>query len=124
MLFFRPERVSEAIGLLAEHDEARCLAGGATLVAMMNAGLVAPGALVSLSRIPELAGIAAGEDGGLRIGAMTRHNQTAGSTLFRDGQRVVPAAAARIANQVVRNMGTMGGSISFADPAAATSAGR
>lgn len=118
MLFFRPARVAEAVALLGEHEEARCLAGGATLVAMMNAGLVTPGALVSLSGIPELAGITAGEEGGLRIGAMTRHNETAGSTLFHAGQRVVPAAAARIANQVVRNMGTMGGSISFADPAA------
>jgi carbon-monoxide dehydrogenase medium subunit len=118
MLFFRPGRVAEAVALLAEHEEARCLAGGATLVAMMNAGLVTPGALVSLAGIPELARISAGTDGGLRIGAMTRHNDTAGSLLFHAGQRVVPAAAARIANQVVRNMGTMGGSISFADPAA------
>jgi len=118
MLFFRPGRVAEAVALLAEHEEARCLAGGATLVAMMNAGLVTPGALVSLAGIPELARISAGADGGLRIGAMTRHNDTAGSLLFHAGQRVVPAAAARIANQVVRNMGTMGGSISFADPAA------
>ena len=118
MLFFRPARIAEAVALLAEHEEARCLAGGATLVAMMNAGLVTPAALISLSGIPELAGIIAGEDGGLRIGAMTRHNETAGSPLFRAGQQVVPAAAARIANQVVRNMGTMGGSISFADPAA------
>jgi len=118
MLFFRPGGVAEAVALLAEHEEARCLAGGATLVAMMNAGLVAPGVLVSLSGIPELVGITASKDGGLRIGAMTRHNDTAGSKQFRAGQCVVPAAAARIANQVVRNMGTMGGSISFADPAA------
>ena len=118
MQFFQPERLADAIGLLVEHEDARCLAGGATLVAMMNAGLVAPAALVSLSRIAELAGIAATADGGLRIGAMTRHNETARSPLFRAGQQVVPAAAARIANQVVRNMGTMGGSISFADPAA------
>ena len=49
---------------------------------------------------------------------MTRHVDTATSEIFKDGQRVVPYAAARIANRVVRNMGTMGGSISFADPAA------
>ena len=52
------------------------------------------------------------------IGAMTRHVDTATSDCFKDGQRVVPYAAVRIANRVVRNMGTMGGSISFADPAA------
>jgi carbon-monoxide dehydrogenase medium subunit len=85
---------------------------------MMNAGLIEPTALVSLRQIPGLVGIAREADGSVRIGAMTRHVDTATSELFKDGQRVVPHAAARIANRVVRNMGTMGGSISFADPAA------
>jgi carbon-monoxide dehydrogenase medium subunit len=118
MDLFLPQTIEEAVGLLVQHEGARCISGGATLVAMMNAGLVEPTALVSLRQIPGLAGIAREADGSVRIGAMTRHVDTATSELFKDGQRVVPHAAARIANRVVRNMGTMGGSISFADPAA------
>jgi len=113
-----PQTIEEAVGLLVRHEGARCISGGATLVAMMNAGLVEPTALVSLRQIPGLSGIAGEPDGGVRIGAMTRHVDTANSAVFKDGQRIVPLAAIRIANRVVRNMGTMGGSISFADPAA------
>jgi carbon-monoxide dehydrogenase medium subunit len=85
---------------------------------MMNAGLVEPSAIVSLDAVRGLAGIERRNDGFVSIGAMTRHAETARSTLFEGGQRVVPAAAGRIANLPVRNMGTMGGSVAFADPAA------
>lgn len=116
--FFEPATVEEAVALLARHETAICLAGGATLVAMMNANLIETEALVSLQRIEGLRGLAKLADGTVRIGAMSRHNDTAGFAHFDGGQSVVPAAAARIANHVVRNMGTMGGSIAFADPAA------
>jgi carbon-monoxide dehydrogenase medium subunit len=116
--FYRPASVAEAIALLQQHDGARALAGGATLVAMLNARLVEPTALISLAGIAGLSGISRRDDGTIHIGAMTRHAETARSAEFRDGQRVVPAAAAVIANPVVRNMGTMGGSVAFADPAA------
>jgi carbon-monoxide dehydrogenase medium subunit len=118
MEFFRPASVAEALALLAEHAEARCLAGGATLVAMMNAGLVEPPQLISLADLSELAGIASLPDGSVRIKAMTRHAETAASQSFRDGQKTLPAAASKIANVPVRNMGTIGGSLAFADPAA------
>jgi aerobic carbon-monoxide dehydrogenase medium subunit len=118
MDLFLPQTIEEAVGLLVQHEGARCISGGATLVAMMNAGLVEPAALISLRQIPGLSGIARESDGLVRIGAMTRHVDTATSDCFKDGQRVVPCAAVRIANRVVRNMGTMGGSISFGDPAA------
>ena len=116
--FFEPTSVAEAVALRAEHEAAVCLAGGATLVAMMNANLIEADAVISLQRIEELRVLGRLSDGTVRVGAMTRHNDTAGSALFEAGQTVVPAAAARIANPVVRNMGTMGGSIAFADPAA------
>lgn len=115
--FLRPRSVEEALRHLSEHEDARPLAGGATLVAMLNAGLVEPDAIVSLSAIEELRGISEDGDGWLRVGSMTRHAETAASELFKEGQRVVPHAASQIANMPVRNMGTMGGSISFADPA-------
>jgi aerobic carbon-monoxide dehydrogenase medium subunit len=116
--FFRPESVAAAIALLQQYEGARPLAGGATLVAMLNARLVEPPALISLAGIPGIAGVTRLADGTVRIGAMTRHVETARSAVFQGGQRVVPAAAAVIANPVVRNMGTMGGSVAFADPAA------
>ena len=112
-----PTSVWEAASLLADGD-GRCLAGGATLVAMMNARLVAPNRLVSLAAIDELRGIAPTPDGGLRIGAMTRHAETAGDSRLSGSAAVIRRAAEQIANPVVRNMGTMGGSIAFADPAA------
>ena len=118
MEFFFPANITEAISLLAERDGARCLAGGATLVAMMNAGLVEPFRLVSLRGLSELGGINVLSDSTVRLGAMTRHAETANSTLLKDGQRVLSAAAGKIANPPVRNMGTIGGSLAFADPAA------
>jgi carbon-monoxide dehydrogenase medium subunit len=113
-----PTSLEEAARLLAEDPEAKCLAGGATLVAMMNAGLVQPSTLVSLRKIDGMAGIVRAGDGSVRIGAMTRHRTTANSSELKAGQIVVKHAASVIANPPVRNMGTMGGSIAFADPGA------
>lgn len=113
-----PGTLEQAVAMLAEHEEARPIAGGATLVAMRNAGLVESSHLVSLDRIPGLRGIARLADGRIRVGAMTRHADTAGSDLFTGSLAVVRKAAGLIANKVVRNMGTMGGSVANADPAA------
>jgi aerobic carbon-monoxide dehydrogenase medium subunit len=118
MDFFSPTSVPEALSLLTRYEGARCLAGGATLVAMLNAGLIEPPCLISLAPLRELAGITTLPDGSVRIGAMTRHVETAGSTIFCAGQRVLALAASKIANVPVRNMGTIGGSLAFADPAA------
>jgi carbon-monoxide dehydrogenase medium subunit len=118
MKFHEPTTVQEAVALLAADPSSRCLAGGATLVAMMNAQLVEPGALVSLRRIAALQGISVAGDGGLRIGAMTPHKAVGRSDLFDPGQRVVRQAAAAIGHPAIRSMGTIGGSVSHADPAA------
>jgi carbon-monoxide dehydrogenase medium subunit len=113
---FRPKTVDEAAALLAQDDEAKLLAGGATLVAMLNARVIEPAALISLADIDEIKGISVQEDGRVRIGAFTRHRDTAGCALALGNAAVVPHAASQIANATVRNMGTIGGSISFADP--------
>jgi carbon-monoxide dehydrogenase medium subunit len=84
----------------------------------MNAGLVESLVLVALDGIAELRGITASPDGALRIGAMTRHRETAGEARLAGSLALIRQAAGVIANPVVRNMGTMGGSIAFADPAA------
>lgn len=115
---FQPETVEEAVALLAEDEGARPLSGGATLVAMMNARLVEPSRLVSLDRIAELKEFRRNDDGSIRVGAMRRHRETAFESALTGTHAVLSSAAARIANPPVRNMGTIGGSISFADPAA------
>jgi carbon-monoxide dehydrogenase medium subunit len=114
-----PRSVAEAVGILAAEPSARCIAGGGTLVAMMNASLAEDIAhLVDLKGIDGLRGIERSTDGTVRIGAMTKHAETSHSAALIDGQSVLSEAASRTANRVVRNMGTIGGSVAFADPAA------
>lgn len=113
---YRPRTVDEAVALLSQDEEARPLAGGATLVAMLNARVIEPAALVSLRFIDEIKGITALPGGGIRIGAFTRHRETANCSLALGAMAVVRDAASQIANAAVRNMGTIGGSIAFADP--------
>lgn len=113
-----PKTPEEAVRLLGRGDDVRCLAGGASLVAMMNLELVDPDELVSLAGVAELRGIAALPEGGLRIGAMTRHCEIASDERLAGELAVVREAANVIANPPVRNMGTIGGAVALADPAA------
>ena len=115
MKYIEPASLSEALEILSADDEARCLAGGATLVAMLNADLVEPSTLIGLRRIDELAGIAASGDH-IRIGAMTTHTQIAADDRLRGNAAVVRDAAGQIAHPAVRNMGTIGGAVCHADP--------
>ena len=117
MKYVEPTSIEEALAFLGEEEDARCIAGGATLVAMMNADLVSPPRLVGLRLIDELEGINRTDDG-IRIGAMTRHETIANSDMFENGLSVVTRAASQIAHPPIRRMGTIGGSISHADPAA------
>ncbi len=112
----RPRSLAEALVLLAQDAGARPLSGGATLVAMMNAGVAEPAALVSLGSIEEIKGISVQADGRVRIGAFTRHRESAQCKLALGGAQVLCHAASQIANATVRNMGTIGGAIAFADP--------
>ncbi len=113
---FHPCTVAEATALLAQDPDARLLAGGATLVAMLNARVLEPAALISLAAIDEIRGIGGPADGHVRIGAFTRHREIAASSALAGSAHVLRHAATQIANATVRNMGTIGGSISFADP--------
>jgi len=110
--------IDEAVDFLASHEGARPISGGATLMAMKNAGLVEASHFVSLEHIAALHGIAVRADGGIHIGAMTRHRDTAESKLLTGSLNVLRRAASMIANRTVRNMGTLGGSVANADPAA------
>ncbi len=114
----RPQSLEEALAIKAERPGALFLAGGATLIAMKNAGLVEPEGLIALEGIEDLRGIRREEDSRIRIGAMTRHRETASSPLLTGSLALVAEAAGKIANPPVRNMGTMGGSLANADPGA------
>jgi aerobic carbon-monoxide dehydrogenase medium subunit len=108
-----PESLEEAIRMLHENGEdAKALAGGHSLLPLMKMRLAVPTLLVDLRRIPGLHGVRQ-EDGGWRIGAMTRHAD------LQDAPElgVVARAAGLIADQQVRNRGTIGGSLAHGDPA-------
>jgi aerobic carbon-monoxide dehydrogenase medium subunit len=115
MKYLEPETVDEAIAALASAEDARCLAGGATLVAMLNAELLDPAVLVGLRKIDALRGISSSANG-IRIGAMTTHNQIASDDRFVGATAVLRSAAGQIAHDAIRYVGTIGGSIAHADP--------
>ncbi|MCB4862619.1 xanthine dehydrogenase family protein subunit M [Sphingobium sp. PNB] len=115
--YYRPTNLDDALKLLAGDPDARCISGGASLVAMMNADLVQPSALVSLKAIAELQGIRSFPDG-LIVGAMTKHQIVANDSRFTGGLEVIRSAAANIGHPAIRAVGTIGGSISLADPSA------
>ena len=116
--YVRPESLEDAIGVLDEHGEdARILAGGQSLMATLNMRLSAPEILVDIGRVAGLAGIEETDDG-LRIGAMTRHAEVEASDLVASRAPLIASAMPHIAHPAVRNCGTFGGSIAFADPAA------
>jgi carbon-monoxide dehydrogenase medium subunit len=108
-----PESVEEAVRMLQENGEdAKLLAGGHSLLPLMKLRLATPTVLVDLRRIPGLHGIQQ-ENGSWRIGSMTRHADLQDRTELG----VVARAASLIADQQVRNRGTIGGSLAHGDPA-------
>lgn len=116
--YHAPTTTDEALSLLAEHGyDAKILAGGQSLIPMMNFRLAQPSILVDVNNIPDLAFINADKDG-LRVGAMTRHNQMETSALAEKHAPLIHAAMSKIAYPQVRTRGTFGGSVSHADPAA------
>jgi len=114
--YLEPLTVSEAVAALAESGGARCLAGGQTLVAMMNAGLISPPLIVSLRRLAELRHVEIDSAGGLVLGAMMTHTALAREARLSGGHAVLREAAGKIAHPAIRNMGTLGGALSHADP--------
>src|SRR5205085_5921353 len=111
-----PTTIQAALALLSTGDT-KVLAGGMSLIPMMKLRLAAPERLVDLSRIPGLTGIK--ESGGsIVIGAMTTHHEVEDSALLRAKCPLLAETASNIGDVQVRNMGTIGGSIAHADPAA------
>ena len=116
--YHTPGSIKEALALLGKHkDEAKILAGGHSLLPAMKFRLARPGHLVDLRKVPGLTGIK--EDGAmLVIGAMTTHYAIESSPVVKAKCPVLAQTAAMIGDPMVRNMGTIGGSLAHADPAA------
>ncbi len=116
--YSRPASLDEALASLREHgEEAKVLAGGQSLVPLLNMRLARPSVLVDLNRVPGLDGIEAA-GGEVRVGALVRQRALEGSPLTRQRLPLVAEALPRVGHLVTRNRGTVGGSIAHADAAA------
>jgi carbon-monoxide dehydrogenase medium subunit len=114
--YHRPSSIGDAVGFLSSHEDAKVLAGGQSLIPVMKLRFATPGHLVDINRIEGLDHIRA-DDGVLRIGALVRHNQMAGSEVVETNQPLLASTAPQIADPLVRNLGSVGGSLAHADPA-------
>jgi carbon-monoxide dehydrogenase medium subunit len=109
--------LDEAIALLGEHKDARLLAGGQSLIATLNMRLSQPSMLIDINGISGLGGTAH-KNGKVEIGALVRHAQAERSELIAKHAPLIARAMPHIGHAAIRNRGTLGGSIAFADPAA------
>ena len=117
--YYAPSTVEEALAHLAEHGyDAKILAGGQSLIPMMNFRLAQPAVLIDVNNIPELSYIQPDEKGGLRVGAMARHVEVERSALVAERAPLLHETMPHIATPQIRSRGTFGGSIAHADPSA------
>jgi carbon-monoxide dehydrogenase medium subunit len=111
--------VADTVRALAEAGgEGKILAGGQSLVPMLNMRLARPAVVIDLNGVPELGAIVPAAAGGLRLGALVRHADLAASALVRERAPLLAEAARHIGHVAIRNRGTLGGSLAHADPAA------
>lgn len=116
--YAKPSSLSELFDLLELHgDEAKLLAGGQSLIAALNMRLAAPAVLVDINGLAELAGVSVDGDT-VRVGALTRHRTLEQSPDIARHLPLVCKAMPYVAHPAIRNRGTFGGSVAFADPAA------
>ncbi|MBI2684522.1 MAG: xanthine dehydrogenase family protein subunit M [Actinobacteria bacterium] len=114
--YVAPTSLDEVLALLAEHgDDAKVLAGGQSLIPMMKLRLARPALLVDLNRVPGLDGIEEGPTR-LRIGALTRNSTLVDSELLAERYSLMATTAPLISDPIIRNLGTIGGSLAHADP--------
>jgi len=113
------DSVEEAIELLARYrGDAKLIAGGQSLIPMLNFRVVRPGLVVDIGKLVELDYLCEQAGGGLSVGALTRHRTLETSPLVERLYPIVPEVMRHVAHLAIRNRGTIGGSLSHADPAA------
>ena len=116
--YAKPASLAAVFALMAEHgDEARLLAGGQTLMATLNMRLSEPALLIDINAVADLKGITV-QGAMLRIGALATHTEIEASALVAEHAPLLAMAAPHIAHRAIRNLGTFGGSIAYADPSA------
>jgi carbon-monoxide dehydrogenase medium subunit len=113
--YARPASVQDAVRLLGEHDGARALAGGQTLINVMKARAASPDVLVDLNGLEDLKGIDLAPDGTVTIGAMVTYSELMESAEAR-ARPILGEVCAQIADVQVRNRGTIGGNVCSSDP--------
>ncbi|HEX4962641.1 MAG TPA: xanthine dehydrogenase family protein subunit M [Thermoanaerobaculia bacterium] len=114
-----PASLEAALDLIAHRGgEAKLLAGGQSLIPVMNFRLAEPALLVDINKLSELAFIRRGEDGGLAVGALTRQRRLERDPLVAEVAPLLHETVPFIAHPQIRNRGTLGGSLAHADPAA------
>jgi carbon-monoxide dehydrogenase medium subunit len=115
--YHRPQSLAEALALLAEHGDAKLIAGGQSLAPMMNMRLAQPAALIDLNGVAGLDSIREAASS-IEVGALARHHAVATSPLIRQHCPLLAEAAGTIGHYAIRSRGTLGGSLAHADPAA------
>ena len=113
--YHRACSVQEAICLLQEHEDAKIIAGGHSLIPLLKFRLSDAATLVDIGRLDELKGISR-SNGCVSIGALTTHAELASSDVLMDACPILPEAAGLIGDPQVRNRGTVGGNLAHADP--------
>jgi carbon-monoxide dehydrogenase medium subunit len=113
--YVAPKTLSEAVAALGQHENAKVLAGGQSLIPLMRFRLASPAMLVDLNRVEGLSYIDE-KDGWLRIGAMTRESDVEHSALISEKYSLLADTAKVISDPIVRNMGTVGGNLANGDP--------
>ena len=114
--YFRPNTLDEAVSLLMNHEDAKVLAGGHSLIPAMKLRLAQPKTVIDISRVADL-GYVREQDGRIVIGALATHYEIESSALLRDKCPLLSEVAPQIGDVQVRNKGTIGGSLVHADPA-------
>jgi aerobic carbon-monoxide dehydrogenase medium subunit len=117
--YYAPLELQETLNLLDRYgDEAKILAGGQSLMPLINLRLARPGVIIDINRLRNLDAISTAPDGGLTIGALARQRTLERSTIIQEQNPMLAAAMPLIGHFQIRNRGTIGGSLVHADPAA------
>ena len=116
--YVRPQSLDEAVGMLAAGGgEARVIAGGQSLLALMNLRVASPAMLIDIARLPELAVVSEDSDA-VTLGACVTHAMIEDGRALDPSRGLMPHVGASLAYRAIRNRGTIGGSLALADPAA------
>jgi carbon-monoxide dehydrogenase medium subunit len=114
--YVRPTSLSDAIAALGASDNARALAGGQTMINVMKTRFASPEVVVDLAAVPGLDAVDVDTDGGVRLGAMVTYDTIDRSDAIRGARPLLSEVATVIADQQVRNRGTIGGNVCANDP--------